>query len=240
MSLMLILTLLMIGPLAGHAALSSGPANPPGPSLPAEVDQILREAAADGLPVRGLQAKAAEGLAKQASAEAMASACRARMDVLRKARAMAGAHAAHAVLLESLGRCLESGIPADIVNEVLQAGTQQGVPPGRMAAALDAGEDAILSGLNAGEARILMMELMSRNAGRREGRLAVERARQLKCEGAQGENLRQRLWGGRTGSGAGGCPSDSDSSRRPREGNGRHGGGGGMGGGPRRETGSAE
>ena len=240
MNRMLILTVAIIWPIAGPAAPAPLPESPADPSLPAEVDHILREASAEGLPVRGLQAKAAEGLAKRASTEAMASACRARMNALRKAREMAGSHGAHAVLMESLGRCLESGIPADIVNEVLQAGTQQGVPPGRMAAALDAGEDAILSGLNAGEARTLMLELMSRNAGRREGRLAVERARQLKCEGAQGENLRQRLWGGRTGSGAGDCPSDSDSSRRPREGNGRHGGGGGMGGGPRRETGSAE
>ncbi|MBP7276460.1 MAG: hypothetical protein KBA51_09685 [Kiritimatiellae bacterium] len=225
----LILAVAMIWTLETHAASVSKPANPDGPSLPAEVESLLREAAEEGLPVRGLRAKAAEGLAKRAPTEAIASACRARRDALRKAREMAGSHGVHAVLLESLGRCLESGLSGDIVNEVLQTGTQQGVPPGRLAAVLDAGEDAVLSGLSAEESRLLMLELMSRKAGRREGRLAVERARQLKCEGAQGESLRRRLWGGRSNSDTEGCPANSEPSPRMHEGKGRRGNGGGMG-----------
>ena len=192
--------------------------------MPASVEKVIGEAAAEGLPVQGLKAKAAEGMAKRVSPESLACACRARLEALRKAHELVGPDAAHRILVESIGRCLESGLDPKIVREIVDLAATQSIPPGRLAGVIDAGEDAWLSGLGAEEVRDLMKELIRRGASRRECHLAVERAGQLKGEGNQGESLKQRLWGK--------CPSPGcpESSRGDHKGNGHPGGGGGCGG----------
>ena len=221
--LSLVLAVLVV-PAPAWAASDTAPIRAPSGPLPVAVEQVMAEAAREGLPVQGLQAKAAEGMAKRVSPDALACACRARLEALRKAHELVGPDAAHRILVESIGRCLESGLDPKIVREIVDLAATQSIPPGRLAGVIDAGEDAWLSGLGAEEVRDLMKELIRRGASRRECHLAVERAGQLKGEGNQGESLKQRLWGK--------CPSPGcpESSRGDHKGNGHQGGGGGCGG----------
>lgn len=213
----------VVASLPAWAGKDHARADAPAGGLPPSVEKVIGEAAAEGLPVQGLKAKAAEGVAKKASPDALVCACRARLDSLRKARELAGPAASHRVLIESIGRCLESGLDPAVVREIIDLAGAQSVPPGRLAAVIDAGEDAWLSGLGAKDVRDLMVELIQRGASRGECHLAVQRAGQLKGEGNQGESLKQRLWGrGRPSQ----CPGCEKSESK---GNGHRGGCGGKG-----------
>ena len=224
LSLVASLAFLVVSTGPAGAAAGVAPAEKNTGAVPASVEQVIGEAAAEGLPVQGLKAKAAEGMAKRVSPETLACTCRARLEALRKARELVGPDAVHRILVESIGRCFESGLSPEVVREILDLAKAQSIPPGRVAGVMDAGEDAWLSGLGADEVRDLMKELLQRGASRRECHLAVERAGQLKGEGHRGESLKQRLWGK--------CPSPgcSESSRGDHKGNGHQGGGGGCGG----------
>ena len=223
--LLVILAALVAGPTAWAGSGDSRAAAPAG-RFPPSVEKVIGEAAAEGLPVQGLKAKAAEGLAKRVSPDVLACACRVRLDFLRKARELVGPDSSHCVLLESIGRSLESGLDPAVVREIADQAGAQSIPPGRLAAVIDAGEDAWLSGLSAKDVRDLMQELLQRGASRGECHLAVQRAGQLKGEGNQGESLKQRLWGKGRPSKCPGCenPSKADSKKNGHQGSGGCGG----------------
>jgi len=161
---------------------------------PAAVQQAIQE----GLPTESVRTLIAEGQAKQVPAAELDAAAQRRLASLREAKAMLRANGYDCVgpgqqeLMATVGRALESKVPADALRQVLKAGG--GMRAMRLQAVVDAGESLKLLGVDNATVSALMQDFVSRNLGRGEILRAVQFVSQQHRTGVAGPRIRDLLW----------------------------------------------
>lgn len=174
--------------------------------------EILAGARGAGLPTDMIIFRVREGLAKQASAEAIERAVQTRWQSLRDSasaldRAGYGAVAPEQkhILLPAVALALESGVPAPDLGDVLARG--QGRFAMRMKSIVEAGETLHLAGFASKTVKDLMGDCIERNLGRMEVLRAVRYCIERRHNGLPDADIRASLWGSKTNGAAHG-PGD--------------------------------
>jgi hypothetical protein len=162
---------------------------------PAAVQQAIQE----GLPAEPLRTLISEAQAKQVTAADLDGALQRRLMSLREAKAMLMETgygrcplAQQQELMATVGRALESKVPADALRSALKAGG--GTQTMRIQSVVDAGESLKLLGLDDATVGTLMQDFVARNLGRGEILRAVQFASQQHRAGVAGPKIRELLW----------------------------------------------
>lgn len=164
---------------------------------------VVQQAIQEGLPAAPLRTLIAEAQAKQVPAAELDTALERRVTALHTAKTMlleAGYGQCPAAqqqeLIVTVGRALESNVPADGLRLALK--TCSGARALRLQGVVEAGESLKLLGLDDATVTALMQDFAERNLGRGEMLRAIQFAGQQHRAGVAGPQIRERLWSSST------------------------------------------
>ncbi|MBI5445706.1 MAG: hypothetical protein HY900_31380 [Deltaproteobacteria bacterium] len=166
-----------------------------------EILQPALEAARSGLPSRTVLNRINEGLLKRVPPEAIAAASRKRLESLRSARRLLLSTWGPATFkqakpfIASLGLALESGLPPQVVTDVLTRG--RGKNPAEVKSVIEAGEALQVAGFDPEVLLALLRDCLDRDLHHADVLKVVRFAVERKRQGQDDRSIREALWGQR-------------------------------------------
>jgi hypothetical protein len=155
-----------------------------------------RHAATEGLPLKPVMDKIAEGLAKGIPPQVIAQAADQRVTHLASAaEIIESANPKLRVddVIIPAARAMEIGVAPEVVSSVITAGHDR--PARELAATLEACESLHLAGFGSDEIEPIAVDCMNRHLRRVEMRRVVRYATQQRTRGMETNRIRQSLWG---------------------------------------------
>jgi|GEM_PF-1904115 len=193
---------------------------------PADAQGILapiQDAAKSGVPANLLVEKALEGVTKGVAPQTVESAVRKRAGCIQQAQALTRTRTQRqerrrerTALEEAVALALESGVPTETVQSVLESGVNK--TSRQLSWVIAAGESLALSGFEPAEIQTLMTDCLERDLRHSETLRAVQYSCARRRDGMRFREMRRALWGGGSfgpGHGTAGGPGGRETGPGP-------------------------